>query len=99
MAPSDTMPRAMAGKELARARSDHTGGLRRPAGLRELFADHYDKTIDDEQLEAGLARIIAGVIRKRLGLKLESSKVDGCRTYRIVGGGGAEQVSSQARGN
>ena len=42
---------------------------------------------------------LAGVIRKRLGLKLETSKVDGCRTYRIVGGGGAEQVSSQARGN
>ena len=42
---------------------------------------------------------LAGVIRKRLGLKLESSKVDGCRTYRIVGGGGAEPVSSQTRGN
>jgi hypothetical protein len=42
---------------------------------------------------------LAGVIRKRLRLKLESSKVDGCRTYRIVGGAGAEQVSSQTREN
>ena len=42
---------------------------------------------------------LAGVIRKRLGLKLELSKVDGCRTYRIVGGGGAEPASSQTRGN
>ncbi|MBV8084651.1 MAG: cobalamin-independent methionine synthase II family protein [Chloroflexi bacterium] len=55
----------MAGKELARVRSDHTGALRRPAGWRELFADHYDKKIDDEQLEVGLARIIADVIRKQ----------------------------------
>ena len=42
---------------------------------------------------------LAGVIRKRLGLKLELSKVDGCRMYWIVGGGGAEQVSSQTRAN
>ena len=28
---------------------------------------------------------LAGVVRKRLGLKLESSKVDGCPIYRIVG--------------
>jgi hypothetical protein len=42
---------------------------------------------------------LAGVIRKRLGLKLESRKANGCRTYWIVGGGGAEQVSSQTRGN
>jgi hypothetical protein len=40
---------------------------------------------------------LAGVVRKRLRLKLESSKVDGCRTYRIVGGGGAERVFSQTR--
>jgi hypothetical protein len=42
---------------------------------------------------------LAGVIRKRLKLKLESSKVDGCRIYRIVGGGGAEQASSETRGS
>jgi hypothetical protein len=29
----------------------------------------------------------AGVVRKRLGLTLESDKGDGDRTYRIVGGG------------
>jgi hypothetical protein len=33
---------------------------------------------------------LAGVVRKRLKLNLESSKVGGLRTYRIVGGDGAE---------
>ena len=42
---------------------------------------------------------LAGVIRKRLGLKLEFKQSRWVRTYRIVGGGGAEQVSSQTRGN
>jgi hypothetical protein len=42
---------------------------------------------------------LAGVIRKRLKLKLESSKVEGCRIYRIVGSGGAEQASSGMRGS
>ena len=34
---------------------------------------------------------MAGVVRKRLGLPLDSSKVDGCRVYRIVGSGGAKR--------
>lgn len=38
---------------------------------------------------------LAGVVRKRLGLKLESSKVDGCRIYRIVGRGSAKPGSSE----
>jgi hypothetical protein len=42
---------------------------------------------------------LAGVVRKRLRHKLESSKVDGCRVYRIVGGGGAEQASSETLGS
>ena len=42
---------------------------------------------------------LAGVIRKRLRLKLESRKVDGCQTYRIVGGAGAEPASSLMRGS
>jgi hypothetical protein len=31
---------------------------------------------------------LAGVVRKRLKLKLDSKKVDGNRVYRIAGGGG-----------
>jgi len=34
---------------------------------------------------------LAGVVRKRLGLPLESTKVDGSRVYRIAEGGGAKQ--------
>ena len=30
---------------------------------------------------------LAGVVRKKLGLKLASEKTDGCRAYRIAGGG------------
>ncbi len=35
----------------------------------------------------------AGVVRKRLGLTLESEKGDGDRTYRIVGGNTAKPKS------
>lgn len=42
---------------------------------------------------------LAGVVRKRLGLKLASSKVDGCRIYRIVGDGRAEPPAPESLGN
>jgi hypothetical protein len=32
-------------------------------------------------------RLLASVVRKKLGLNLTSKKVDGKRVYRIVGGG------------
>jgi hypothetical protein len=34
------------------------------------------------------ARVFAGVVRKKLGLKLESEKADGERVYRITAGKG-----------
>jgi|SRR6185312_9211905 hypothetical protein len=37
---------------------------------------------------------LAGVVRKRLGLELESSKVDGCRIYRIAGANSAGSESA-----
>ena len=39
---------------------------------------------------------LAGVVRKRLGLELESSKVDGSRIYRIMGTSSADLDSSRA---
>ena len=33
---------------------------------------------------------LAAVVRKKLGLKLESNKTDGERVYRIVGGGNSD---------
>ena len=35
---------------------------------------------------------LAAVVRKKLGLKLESEKADGERVYRIVGGGNSDSV-------
>lgn len=40
---------------------------------------------------------LAGVVRKRLGLKLTSKKVDGTRVYRIISGGEAKAYSRQPR--
>jgi hypothetical protein len=39
---------------------------------------------------------LAGVVRKRLGLELESSKVHGSRIYRIMGTRSADLDSSRA---
>jgi hypothetical protein len=35
---------------------------------------------------------LAAVVRKKLGLKLESNKTDGERVYRIVGGGNSDNA-------
>ena len=35
---------------------------------------------------------LAAVVRKKLGLKLESNKTDGERVYRIVGGGNSDSA-------
>ena len=35
---------------------------------------------------------LAAVVRKKLGLKLESEKADGERVYRIVGGGNSDSA-------
>jgi hypothetical protein len=37
---------------------------------------------------------LAGVVRKRLGLKLVSSKVDGSRRYRIVGSSNVQSATA-----
>jgi hypothetical protein len=39
----------------------------------------------------------AGVVRKKLGLDLQSAKVDGNRVYRVVHGGGARSDSHRSR--
>src|SRR5215207_7552009 len=40
---------------------------------------------------------LAGVVRKRLKLKLASKKVDGERIYRIESGGGSKSVSRRSK--
>ena len=39
---------------------------------------------------------LAAVVRKKLGLKLESEKADGARVYRIVAGKGSAETVAQA---
>ncbi len=46
-------------------RSDHTGALSRPAGLRDLFVEHHEGKVTDAELEARLASAITNVIRKQ----------------------------------
>jgi hypothetical protein len=40
---------------------------------------------------------LAGVVRKRLNLKLTSKKVDGERVYQIASGGGGKAKSRQSK--
>jgi hypothetical protein len=40
---------------------------------------------------------LAGVVRKRLKLKLESKKLDGTRVYHIAGGGGGKSGSRRSK--
>lgn len=40
---------------------------------------------------------LAGVVRKRLKLKLGSKKVDGNRVYRIARGGGVKSGAGQSK--
>jgi 5-methyltetrahydropteroyltriglutamate--homocysteine methyltransferase len=44
-------------------RSDHTGALRTPEWLRDLYVDHYEGKIGDADLAAGQARAVTDVIR------------------------------------
>jgi hypothetical protein len=40
-----------------------------------------------------MTAFLAGVVRKKLKLKLDSKKIDGNRLYRIVGGNGTKTSS------
>jgi hypothetical protein len=40
---------------------------------------------------------LAGVVRKRLKLKLAAKKIDGTRVYQIAGGGGGKSGAREAK--
>src|SRR5947207_106198 len=46
-------------------RSDHTGALRMPDWLRDLYVEHHEGRVDDMALEAGRERAIGEIIRKQ----------------------------------
>ena len=44
-------------------RSDHTGALRMPEWLRDLYVEHHERRVDDATLQAGRERAVGEVIR------------------------------------
>ncbi|MBV9582498.1 MAG: hypothetical protein JO057_28275, partial [Chloroflexi bacterium] len=46
-------------------RSDQTGALRTPDWLRDLYVEHHDGHIDDNQLRSGQARAVGDVLRRQ----------------------------------
>ena len=46
-------------------RGDHTGALRMPEWLRDLYVEHYEGQVDDEALRDAQERAVADVIRKQ----------------------------------
>lgn len=52
-------------------RSDHTGALRMPDWLRDLYVDHYEGRVDQAELAAGQERAVGDVIRKQQEIGFE----------------------------
>ena len=76
--------RKIAGPHRTRANSKQAqvlGLLRRPRGA--TIATMMDSTGWQQHSVRGF---LAGIVRKKLGLKLQSEKTDGDRVYRIVAG-------------
>src|SRR5579884_1747021 len=50
-------------------RSDHTGALRMPDWLRELYVEHHAGSVDDQALKDGQTRAVREVItqQERIG--------------------------------
>jgi hypothetical protein len=67
--------------------------LRRPSGA--TMASLMQSTGWQQHSVRGF---LAGVVRRKLGLKLESEKTDGARVYRIVGGQAPESNTAAQPG-
>jgi hypothetical protein len=93
-APSKGRPAAVAPKSTAAVPTKTTS---KQARVLEMLGSATGTTIAGMMQETGWQQhsvrgFLAGVVRKRLGLNLQSKKVDGKRTYRI---GPAAQAKPQ----
>jgi len=61
----DIVAKHMAATPFHAVRSDHTGALRMPDWLRDLYVEHHEGRVDDAALQAGRERAIGEVIRKQ----------------------------------
>ena len=95
---SKTAPKA---KQLSKAspQSKHRGGTKQSAAIAMLRSSH-GTTIDGLMKATGwqqhsIRGFLAGVVRKRLGLNLDSSLIDGQRIYRVKDGKGRNAAQAE----
>ncbi len=102
---------AAATRAKSRLRAQNTAGKDNPQQVRsgtkqatsiEMLRTTTGASIDALMKATGWQQhsvrgFLAGVVRKRLGLKLESAIVDGQRVYRITDGTGEKPSPVQAR--
>jgi Protein of unknown function (DUF3489) len=83
-----------------RSREEARCGLKASSRHRDAsIADRNDDLRDDEgnRLAAAWRGFLAGVVRKKLKLKLNSEKIDGTRVYRVDGADSAKSSGRQSK--
>ena len=93
---------AKATKPAAVDQEEKSGALSKQAAVIEMLRASSGTTIDAMMQSTGWQQhsvrgFLAGVVRKKLKLKLSSEKIDGNRIYRINGDGQSKSSGSRPR--